>query len=613
MSDVIKLLPDAVANQIAAGEVIQRPASAVKELLENAIDAGADNIQLIIKDGGKTLIQVVDNGSGMSPTDARLCFERHATSKIQQASDLFSIRTMGFRGEALASMAAIARVELKTRREEEQIGTEVIVEAARMISQNPCNCSKGTSISVKNLFFNTPARRNFLKSDNVEKRHILQEFQRVAIAYPDISFQYHQNNQLTHQFPKAKLKQRISNIFGSNYNQRVVPVSESTQLIRVEGFVGKPEFAKKARGEQYLFVNQRFIRSAYLNHAVDQAFAEMIPEDAFPTYFLFLETEPDQIDVNVHPTKTEIKFQDERYVYQIIKTAVKRALGSFNISPSLDFEQEKAFDFPLPDKNRPINPPGITVNPEYNPFDRDTGSVPRSGQDLRRNVNPGQWEKLFPSEKDIPLPHGTNDQKQYTISPDWDQKRQDNGQKFFQLHNRYIITPVKSGMMAIDQHRAHERVLYEKYHICLTRKSASSQQLLFPENIKLNENDAAILREISGTIKELGFGIHELTKNTFVVEAVPADLSEDQSVQSVIEGIIENMEKNISELKKDLHQQVLRSMAKRIAIKHGKALTVEEMTALANSLFACDTPQYTPDGKPVLQIMTLDELSQRFK
>ncbi len=613
MSDVIKLLPDAVANQIAAGEVIQRPASAVKELLENAIDAGAENIKLIIKDAGKTLIQVTDDGAGMSDTDARLCFERHATSKINQASDLFAIRTMGFRGEALASIAAIAKVELKTRTADQQIGTHIEIEASKLEKQQPCNCPKGTSIAVKNLFFNTPARRNFLKSDNVEKRHILTELQRIAIVHPEIEFQYYQNNQLSHQFHKSNLKQRIAHVFGSNYNQRLIPVEEETQILRLNGFVGKPEYAKKVRGEQFFFVNKRFIRSPYLNHAVELAFHELIPDDAFPSFFLFLETDPGQIDVNVHPTKTEIKFQDERYFYQIVKSAVKKALGSFNITPTLDFDRETAFDLPDQQGMRTVKPPEIKVNPEFNPFGHSKKSA-HAGGNLSSRINPGQWEKLFPGKEDIPHPGDLKQHEQVTISPDWqDNTEVKNGTKFVQLHNRYIITPVKSGLMLIDQQRAHERILFEKFQMMQEHKTASSQQLLFPEHIRLNDQDADILKEILKEVGSLGFGVSELGHGTFVVDAIPADMMEDYVLQDVIEGIIEQVKKNRLELKQDLRTNVLRSTAKKLAVRHGKALTYEEMKALCDSLFACSMPQASPTGKTILKIISNEDLSAMFK
>ena len=613
MSDVIKLLPDAVANQIAAGEVIQRPASAVKELLENSIDAGADHIRLIIKDGGKTLIQVVDNGSGMTESDARLCFERHATSKITQAKDLFAIHTMGFRGEALASIAAISKIELKTRTNENEVGSMILVDASNLQSQEPCPCQPGTNISVRNLFYNTPARRNFLKSDTVEKRHILTEFQRVAIARPDISFQFYQNDQLTHQLNKGNLKQRITGLFGNNYNQRLIPVDEETQLLKISGFTAKPEYSKKTRGEQFFFVNKRFIRSPYLNHAVEQAFEELIPDDAFPGFFLFLETDPEQIDVNVHPTKTEIKFQDERFVYQVIKSAVKRSLGKHNVSPTLDFDQESAFNHIIADQSRPVKPPGIQVNPDYNPFQQEK-SPPAGGKNLTARINPKQWEKLFPGAEEAHEITGQPDEKQTIISPDWEERKQDNGQKkFFQLHNRFILTPVKSGMMVIDQQRAHERVLFEKYSESIANRSTGSQQLLFPENIRLNEQETEILKEIIEDIRQLGFEINPLGKSTFVINAIPAGISEDGSLQECVEEILENIQKNRLELKNDRRTNVIRSLAKRLAVKHGKALTEEEMSALADSLFACRAPEYSPAGKPVLTIISMEELSDRFK
>ncbi len=611
MSDVIKLLPDAVANQIAAGEVIQRPASAVKELMENAIDAGATQIKLIIKDAGKTLIQLVDNGHGMSETDARLCFERHATSKINQASDLFSIRTMGFRGEALASIAAIARVEMKTRKAEDTMGTEMIIEGSVTQTQQPCQCPKGTNISVKNLFFNPPARRNFLKSENVEKSHIISEFMRVAIANPDIGLMMYQNGQLTHQIEQSPLKQRIVNLFGNNYNQRLVPVEEKTEIVNINGFVVKPEFAKKKRGEQFFFVNKRFIRSPYLNHAVEQAYQELIPEDMFPSFFVFLELDPDQIDVNVHPTKTEIKFQDERYIYQILKTTVKRSLGRHHITPTLDFERETAFDHLSPSKGKRVNPPSIQINPDYNPFSsgQKGGTSSRS---LSGSINPAQWEKLYPDKDQVP--HGPGHGKQTAITSDWDDLQSQDGKKqFLQLHSRFILVPVKSGLMVIDQQRAHERILFERFLFMLKNRKSTSQQLLFPENIHLPENDIELLREMMAQVKALGFEISEFGKNTFVVNAIPTDITENESLQDLLEGIIENYKKNKIELKLDVQTNVARSMAKKLAIRHGKTLSQEEMLALTNSLFACSMPNQSPAGKPIVTIVGEEELSGKFK
>lgn len=611
MPDVIKLLPDSVANQIAAGEVIQRPASAVKELLENAMDAGAAQIKLIVKDAGKTLIQVVDNGHGMTETDARLCFERHATSKIKDANDLFRIRTMGFRGEALASMAAISRMELKTRIKDDPMGTEVIVEASELQTHKPCQCAAGTSVSVKNLFFNTPARRNFLKSDQVERGHIMNEFIRVALARPDTAFILYQNNQLTHQLDGSNLKQRIVNLFGSPYKNRLVPVEEKTEIVAVEGFVVKPEFARKKRGEQFFFVNNRFIRAAYLNHAVEQAYQELIPEDHYPSYFLYLELDPEQLDVNVHPTKTEIKFQDERYIYQILKAAVKRALGRYHISPSLDFERETAFDQLPSDPASPPVQPRIRINPDYNPF--HTGrSHPGTG--LTARVNPEAWEKLFEGRKD-PLP-GRENQAGETIriESDWEKEGPMQAQgKFLQAGNRFIIAPVRSGIMVIDQQRAHERVLFERYMEMVDKQKPASQQLLFPENIHLADADADLLNELMPRMHELGFGITRMKRGTFVVHAVPPGLEEKEDMQEIVDGMLENFLINRTALEGDVRLNLVRSLAKKMSVKHGKGLKDEEMNALTESLFACRMPYQSPSGKPTVQLLGLDELAEKFK
>lgn len=618
MSDVIKLLPDSVANQIAAGEVIQRPSSAVKELLENAIDAGATQIKLIVKDAGRTLIQVSDNGKGMSETDARMCFERHATSKINQASDLFSIKTMGFRGEALASIAAIARVELKTRTAHNHIGTEIIIEGSVTESQQPCQTPAGTNIAVKNLFFNTPARRNFLKSDTIEKGHIFNELIRVALAYPHINFMYYQNGQLTHQFDKSNLKQRIVNIFGQTYNQRLVPVEEKTEIVSIKGYVLKPEFSKKKRGEQFFFVNNRFIRSSYLNHSVDQGFKELIPEDFFPSFFLFLETDPGQIDVNVHPTKTEIKFQDERYIYQVLKSAVKRALGRYNISPTLDFERETAFDNLEFEKDRPVQAPGIIINPEFNPFDSGRPASRHQGN-LTSRINPAQWEKLFSDQNEYPsgnIPVETHVQKpaQTTLSPDWTESATETGpKKPLHLHQRFILAPVKSGLMAIDHQRAHERILFERFLKIFELQNAFGQHLLFPENIVLNENEAELLKDILGEMNAFGFVIDALGKNSFVITAAPAEVIEKQNLQTLIEGLIEQFKLNKAEYRLDTHTNLARALARKLSLKHGKILNEDEMIALTEDLFACQMPYQSPSGKPTLAIIPISDLADRFK
>ncbi len=614
MDDLIKLLPDSVANQIAAGEVIQRPASAVKELMENAIDAGATHLTLIVKDAGKTLIQLVDNGQGMTETDARLCFERHATSKINKASDLFSIRTMGFRGEALASIAAISRVELKTRTADDQIGTEVIVEGSVTESQQPCQCPAGTSISIKNLFFNTPARRNFLKSDQVEKGHIYNEFVRIALSYPDVSFVFYQNNMLTHQLEKNNLKQRIVSIFGNQYQQRLVPVDEQTEIITVHGYVLKPEFAKKRKSEQFFFVNNRYIRSPYLGHAVEQAYQDLIAEDMYPSFFLFLETDPAQIDVNVHPTKTEIKFQDERYVYQIIKSSVKRSLGKFNITPTLDFERETAFDDLNIDKNKPVQPPSIHINPGYNPFKSEQpGTSHHMG--LTSRIKPEHWDRFFPDKEDLPQ-HASKQQSMPYASggTDWD-NRNISGlpKKFLHVQNSYIVVAVKSGLMVVDQQKAHERILFERFTLMIENKTASSQQLLFPENIVLLNHDADLLKEILPYIQTLGFDICEVGKGTFVVNAVPVDCHDKGALQHIVEGIVEQYREFDTKLKVDAQTNIARSMAKRLSLKHGKPLVEEEMSALVDALFACQMPYQSPAGKPTVVILGMEELSLKFK
>jgi len=615
MTDVIKLLPDSVANQIAAGEVIQRPASAVKELLENAIDAGATQIKLIQKDSGRTLIQVTDNGVGMSEIDARMCFERHATSKISNAGDLFSIRTMGFRGEALASIAAISRTELKTRRHDAALGTEVVIEGSATLLQQPCQCQAGTSVSVKNLFYNTPARRNFLKSDVIEKGHILQELTRVALAYPSVGFMYYQDGELTHQFEKANLKQRIVNILGTAYQHRLVPVEETTQIVSISGYVVKPEYSRKKRGEQYFFVNKRFIRSPYLNHAVELAFKELIPEDVFPGYFLFLETDPSLIDVNVHPTKTEIKFQDERSVYEILKSAVKRSLGRFNIAPTLDFDRETTFDQVGYPTGRPLEVPGITVNPDYNPFEKDR-TYARLPVNLSTRIDPTQWETLFRQKSEGFTTDTPQDNEQQTriVSSVWDTPDEETvSKRFLHVYKKYILVPVKSGIMVIDHQRAHERILFEEFMKRLENRQATSQHLLFPENIVLTDPDAELFHAILPGLKALGFAIDALGNTTFVVSAVPAEITENEPIQQLLEGLLENFKVNQVDSKLDTFTNVARSMARRLAVKSGKSLSDHEMQHLTDTLFACSAPEWTPSGKPVLTLIPLAQLADRLK
>ncbi|GEM69943.1 DNA mismatch repair protein MutL [Sphingobacterium mizutaii NBRC 14946 = DSM 11724] len=617
MSDIIQLLPDSVANQIAAGEVVQRPASAIKELLENAIDAGADHIKLIIKDAGKSLIQVIDNGCGMSVTDARLCFERHATSKIRKAEDLFAIRTMGFRGEAMASIAAIAHVELKSRRIEDELGTVIEIEGSEVIQQYPDQAPAGTSISVKNLFYNIPARRNFLKSNSVELRHIIDEFQRIALAHPDIFFTFHSDGNEMFHLPKETLKQRIVHLFGNNYNQRLVPVEETTSILNIKGFIGKPEFAKKTRGEQFFFVNNRFIKDPYLNHAVLNAYEEILPADTFPLYVLFIDIDPSKIDINVHPTKTEIKYEDEKAIYAILRSAVKRSIGRYNIAPSLDFEQETGFnDLITPKPLEEIQAPTINFNPNFNPFDDGMPKQPRRytypEQIERKTSIPQNWDSLYEiteteeTEQLSLLPEEKEARSEAEIIQPSDQPKK----QFFQLHNRYIVSQIHSGFMLIDQQAAHERILFEQFQQQLQHNQGSSQQSLFPQTIELNSADFALVQEILPEIHALGFQLRPFGKTTYIVDGIPADL-ENINEGQIIEKLLEDF-KNLSDLRLNKRERLAKSLAKNAAIKPGTKLENEGMAELIDKLFACESPNISLSGKPVIITYTLQELAERF-
>lgn len=621
MSDIIRLLPDSVANQIAAGEVIQRPASAVKELLENAIDAKSSSIQLVIKDAGRTLIQVIDNGIGMSPTDARLSFERHATSKIKNADDLFHITTKGFRGEALASIAAIAQVELKTRRADDELGTCIEIEGSEVKSQEHCSCAKGTSFSIKNLFFNVPARRNFLKSNAIEIKHIIDEFQRVALIHPEVAFSMHNNGNEVFNLNKGSFRQRIVGVFGEKYNQRLVPVSESTDIVCLDGFVSKPEFAKKTRGEQFFFVNKRFIKNAYLNHAVQSAFDQLLSSDNYPSYFINLEIDPSKIDINIHPTKTEIKFEDERAIYAIIRTAVKQALGKNNIAPTLDFEQETSFNIPLFKPTDSIKIPTIKVNPNYDPFlDKNKKS---SSHTLNRN-NVKDWEKLYAdfevnseeiktAQQNLPAETSIEpEQASQTIISDWEDTESNEKRNYFQLYKKYIFAPLKSGFLIIDQQRAHERVLFEQFYKNLSENKSSSQQLLFPETIEFSSANAAILSEIKYETAALGFIFENIDENTFNFIAVPAEIS-GLPIKQTIENLIEQFKSNADELKLEKKEKLAQSLAKSASIKSGQKLTPEEMNSITEKLLTCEMPYHLPNGKPIIISLNLEDINTQFK
>lgn len=590
--DIIQLLPDHVANQIAAGEVIQRPASAVKEMLENAIDSRADNIQLIVKDAGKTLIHVIDNGCGMSEKDARMSFERHATSKIKDVNDLFAIRTMGFRGEAMASMAAIAHLELKTKLNSENVGTRIIIEGGEIKEQENCATANGTSIAIKNLFYNVPARRNFLKSDQVELKHIIEEFQRVSIAHPEVSLSmYNNNNELFH-LPQSSLRQRIVSVFGNKHNEKLVPVEEETNLVTISGFVGKPEFAKKTRGEQYFFVNKRFIKSGYLHHAVTVAFEELIPNRFHPSYFLFFDVDPQLIDINIHPTKTEIKFENEKAIYAIIRSCVKRALGQHNITPSLDFERDPSFDN-IRSSNKDVKAPTIKVDTSYNPFEKES---------YKKQEKTEKWEALF---NNTPSPH--TQLKQALIEQDWEESSLRKAS--FQLHQQYILSTIKSGLMIIDQQRAHERILYEQF-LHLEDNQVNNQQLLFPQTVELSTADMALIQGMKEEVQQLGFVWENIGSNKIAIQGIPADGSQENA-QHLFEDLLEQY-KNNAKIESSNSNKLARALAKSMSIKKGHTLSVAEMNHLIDELFACEMPNVTASGQATLITVTLAELAHKF-
>lgn len=601
MSDIIKLLPDSVANQIAAGEVIQRPASVVKELLENSIDAGSTQIKVVIKNAGKSLIQIIDNGCGMSETDARMCFERHATSKIKHAEDLFSIHTMGFRGEALASIGSVAQVELKTRRKEDELGTAINVEGSRFIDQQPVNMNYGTTLSVKNIFYNVPARRKFLKSNNAEIRHIIEEFTRVALARPSVELILIHNDKMIHHLPESNLKQRIVNIFGSSYNEKIIPLEQSTDLVKIKGYIGKPQYAKKTRGEQYFFANKRFIRHPYLHHAVDNAFKELLPDNSYPAYFIFINVEPSNIDVNIHPTKTEINFQDNQMIYAFLQSTIKKSLAQHNIIPSIDFEQEQSFQSNF-ESNKPIVNPFFKKENSYNPFTN------KQKDNLRKTNKEDQPESIYRILSDE-----SNIESSLGKSPEsFTEKAKITGSgKFLQIQNKYIITYIKSGILIIDQHNAHLRILYEKYLRHLEKRRTVTQKELFPIQIRLSQEDAEILKEIRSELDLIGFSIKDLGKNTFVIDGTPSDC-QNASIDELIENILENFKKLNKDLISDRKIRIARSLASNLAIKHGKRLQPEEMESLSEKLFSCMVPEKTPAGKLTMYTLSYESIEKKF-
>ncbi|WP_324721457.1 DNA mismatch repair endonuclease MutL [Salinimicrobium sp. HB62] len=617
MTDVIHLLPDHVANQIAAGEVVQRPASVIKELLENSIDAGGTNIKILVKEAGKTLIQVTDNGKGMSTTDARLCFERHATSKINSAEDLFSLKTKGFRGEALASIAAIAHVELKTRQEDDEVGTCIKIEGSEVVSQEVCVTPVGTTICVKNLFYNIPARRNFLKSDTVELRHIIDEFQRVALAHPSIQFSLFHNGSELFQLPEANYRQRIVNIFGGKTNEKLVPVEEDTAIVKIHGYVGKPEFAKKGRGEQFFFVNDRFIKSPYLNHAVSAAFEGLLKDKAYPSYFLFLDVDPKSIDINIHPTKTEIKFDDEHALYTILRSSIKHSLGQFNVAPVLDFDRDSTLDTPYEFSQKGVTPPKVEVDPNFNPFQNETSGGGGNSSTFRKERTSGNsWESLYNGLGGQELESSGMNQVEFesdevtgNLFGFSDEKEA--GSTTFQLNKKYIITTLKSGILVIDQQRAHTRILYEELLKNITVTSAVSQQLLFPLQLRFSTNEIEHLKEIRESLEHTGFIFSEIKKDSVEITGIPTLISESE-VAILLEQLLSDLENDVPGAGFSQIDTLSKSLAKGMAVKSGTVLGPADQQNIVNSLFACKESSLSPYNKPIFITLTVDELDKKF-
>jgi DNA mismatch repair protein MutL len=616
MGDIIKLLPDAIANQIAAGEVIQRPASVVKELLENALDAGASRIQLILKDGGKQLIQVVDDGSGMSVTDARMCFERHATSKIRSADDLFHLQTMGFRGEAMASIASVAQVELKTSRKEDTIGTRILMEASSVQIQEDAAVPTGTSISVRNLFFNVPARRKFLKSDNVEMRHILDEFQHVAIAHPGIHFTLHHNDQEVFHLPPVNQRLRIVGVLGSNTNNKIVPVEEDADNLLITGFVGKPEAARKSRGEQFLFVNRRYIKSGYLHHAIVSAYEELIGADLHPFYVLFLDIDPTRIDVNVHPTKHEIKFDDERLVYHFVKVSVRHALGRHGMIPSLDFEPDHS-----------MAPAHMNVPQGINRENRIDQVFPTARFTEERKAERKDWQELFsvlqkPLEEENPqsaaqIPDDLSPAIRLDSQPG-DQKQMDDMLRTrsairpYQIHQTYILSPIKSGYILIDQQAAHERILYEQLLQQLEGQTANIQKELFPRTLELNPADSQLILSLLPALQQLGFDLQDFGQHAFILHGIPANLSAHTDALELIRLMLHQHKEDLP-LKAGNKENLARSLARNACLKRGTPLDEAEMRDIIDRLFACEIPFKSPGGRMCFLTYSLEDLEKQFR
>ena len=612
MPDIIQLLPDSVANQIAAGEVVQRPASVVKELMENSVDAASKNIQLIVKDGGKASIQVIDDGCGMSATDARLSFERHATSKIREAADLFDIRTMGFRGEALASIAAVAEVELRTKKITDELGTLIQINGSEFIAQQPVNCGPGTNFTVKNLFFNIPARRKFLKGTSVELKYIITEFQRVALAYPEIAMSLTHNGAGIYHLPATVLKQRIVGLFGKAINSQLLDCSTQTTVVNINGFIGKPEGAKKSPGEQFFFVNGRYMKNPFLNRAVMNAYNRLLPPDSIPAYFIYLDIDPKTIDINIHPTKTEIKFEDERMIWQILHAAVKETLGKFAIVPSIDFDNDPGFSIPFFPKNAPVIIPEIEINPGFNPFEDEGGrfSEKESGVPSQKFKQAEGWEQLYNDKPQI-----GNDVKQFTIqtylSKGFEEIPAEPTSKFYQVKGKYILTAVKSGIMMIDQKRAHERILFEQYINSPSTEHGVAQRELYPKTLELSAQDFTLITDNQEQLSHLGLEISNLGHNTVGVNSLPANIKSTDPVK-LIDDLLAEIKGSQALLLDDSKHRIAASMAKAASVGYGRSLTALEMQELVDKLFACSQPNYSPDGKKIIVIVEMNELEKKF-
>ncbi len=595
MSDIIQLLPDSVANQIAAGEVIQRPASVIKELVENAVDAGACNIMVLVEDAGKTSVQVIDDGNGMSDTDARLSFERHATSKIRKAGDLFALHTMGFRGEALASIAAVAQIELKTRLKGEEIGTRLSISGSKFAGQEPCSCPEGSNFLIENLFYNVPARRKFLKSNTTELNNIIASFERIALVYPDISFVLKSNGSELFNLKSGGLRQRIVDVFGKRLNQDLLPVEVHTTMCNVQGFVGKPESARKKEPRQYFFVNGRYMRHPYFSKAVLGAFERLIPEGEQVPYFLYFDLPPEDIDVNIHPTKTEIKFENEQAIWQILSAAVREAVGLFNDVPSIDFDVQGSPDIPVFDPHANAAAPKVQYNPTYNPFDKQSRSSA---------TNEG-WEQLYEGLKPK---EGRQSDMFETDSEKTDKNIiEEKSPTHYQYKGRYIMTAVKSGLMIIDQYRAHVRILYEQYLCRLRNKIVSSQKVLFPEIVSFSSSDNVFLQKIMPEMTAMGFELSDLGNGDYAVNSVPAGV-EGMNVVNLVMDMVVSVRERGTDVVDEINKSMAASLAHNAAIPYGQVLNNEEMESLINDLFACSNVNYTPDGKNILCILRQQEI-----